>query len=103
MWTDRVVELVEGLGRYALGELGDVTVLCIVLGRLTYILFGLRDPRPSCSLAVNKKSIPIIRIVQRPSRYRLHILHPLQLPLESSTQHGGEDGLADACVGTVNL
>lgn len=35
MWTDRVVELVEGLGRYALGELGDVTVLCIVLGRLT--------------------------------------------------------------------
>lgn len=33
MWTDRVVELVESLGRYALGELGDVAVLFIVSGR----------------------------------------------------------------------
>lgn len=70
MWTDRIVELVDSLGRYALSELGDVA---------------------------------IIRIVQRPSGHRLHILHSLQLPLESSTQYSGEDGLADACIGAVNL
>ena len=39
MWTDRVVELVKGLGRYALGELGDVTVLWDMSGcLLEYIL-----------------------------------------------------------------
>jgi hypothetical protein len=44
MWTDRVGELVKSLGRYASGELGDVTMLCILLGCLVQILFDIRDP-----------------------------------------------------------
>lgn len=52
MWTDRVCELVEGFGRYALGELGDVTTLwnVLVMSSRSYpILFDFRDPRPSSS------------------------------------------------------
>jgi hypothetical protein len=47
MWTDRVGELVEGLGRYALGKLGDVTTLYIASGRPVEMLFDFLDPHPS--------------------------------------------------------
>lgn len=47
--------------------------------------------------------IPIIRLVQGSSRHRLHILHSLELPLESSTKQRGEDGLADSGVCPIDL